>query len=114
MAIGMGFYECMHYSIVSIASALSDRRFKESDLVKLKNPLNQEQPCMRCALLGEMLQTVGRNFSRGNRDLFLLHVQYAFLVFFMDLSNITYSVTSSCNHYNISFFYFGSVIIICN
>ena len=78
MAIGMGFYECMHYSIVSIASALSDRRFKESDLIKLKNPLNQEQPCMRCALLGEMLGTVGRNFSRGNRDLALFELDKAF------------------------------------
>ena len=78
LAVGLGFYECMHYSIVSVNSALSDRRFKESDLIRLKNPLNQEQPCMRCALLGEMLGTVARNFSRGNRDLFLFELDKAF------------------------------------
>ena len=78
MVIGMGFDECVHYSIVSSASALSDSRFEKSDLVELSNPLSPDSAWMRPGLLGEMLGTVGRNIAKGNRDLRLFELDKAF------------------------------------
>ncbi len=78
MVIGMGFDECVHYSIVSTASALSDSRFEKSDLVELSNPLSPDSAWMRPGLLGEMLATVGRNIAKGNRDLRLFELDKAF------------------------------------
>ncbi len=76
--IGMGFDECVHYSIVSSASALADSRFEKSDLIELSNPLSPDNGWMRPGLLGEMLGTVGRNFARGNKDLRLFELDKAF------------------------------------
>ena len=76
--IGMGFDECVHYSIVGSASALADSRFEKSDLIELSNPLSPDNGWMRPGLLGEMLATVGRNIARGNRDLRLFELDKAF------------------------------------
>lgn len=76
--ISLGLYECMHYSMVNVNSALADRRFKESDLIRLKNPLSLELAVMRPGLLGEMLGTVERNISRRNLTLNLFEIGKAF------------------------------------
>ena len=78
LVIGMGFDECVHYSIVSSASALSDSRFGKEDLLELSNPLSPDNGWMRPGLLGEMLGTVGRNIARGNRNLRLFELDKAF------------------------------------
>ena len=78
LVIGMGFDECVHYSIVGSASALADSRFDKSDLIELSNPLSPDNGWMRPGLLGEMLGTVGRNIARGNRDLRLFELDKAF------------------------------------
>ena len=78
LVIGMGFDECVHYSIVGSASALCDSRFEKSDLIELSNPLSPDNGWMRPGLLGEMLGTVGRNIARGNRDLRLFELDKAF------------------------------------
>ncbi len=67
--IGLGLYECMHYSMVSEASALTDAAFQSSDLIRIGNPLSLELAFMRPSLFGEMLATVERNISRQNTDL---------------------------------------------
>lgn len=69
--IGLGLFECMNYSMVSVKSALSDTRFKEADLVKILNPMSLELAWMRPSLWGEMLASVERNISRRNLDLAL-------------------------------------------
>lgn len=76
--IGMGFDECVHYSIVSSASAAVDSRFEKSDLIELSNPLSPDNGWMRPGLLGEMLGTIGRNFARNCRDLRLFELDKAF------------------------------------
>ncbi|MBE6359297.1 MAG: phenylalanine--tRNA ligase subunit beta [Lentisphaerae bacterium] len=78
LVIGMGFDECVHYSIVGSASALADSRFEKSDLIELSNPLSPDNGWMRPGLLGEMLGTVGRNIARGNRDLRLFELDKVF------------------------------------
>ena len=78
LVIGMGFDECVHYSIVGSASALVDSRFEKNDLIELSNPLSPDNGWMRPGLLGEMLGTVGRNIARGNRDLRLFELDKAF------------------------------------
>ena len=78
LVIGMGFDECVHYSIVGSASALVDSRFEKSDLIELSNPLSPDNGWMRPGLLGEMLGTVGRNIARGNKDLRLFELDKAF------------------------------------
>ena len=76
--IGLGLYECMHYSMVSEKSALSDSRFTLNDVVKISNPLSLELACMRPSLLGEMLETVERNISRKNLNLKLFELGNVF------------------------------------
>jgi phenylalanyl-tRNA synthetase beta chain len=76
--IGLGLYECMHYSMVSEKSALSDSRFTLDDVVNISNPLSLELACMRPSLLGEMLETVERNISRKNLNLKLFELGNVF------------------------------------
>ncbi len=78
LVIGMGFDECVHYSIVGSAAALADSRFDKSDLIELSNPLSPDNGWMRPGLLGEMLGTVGRNIARGNRELRLFELDKVF------------------------------------
>ena len=76
--VNLGFSECVHYSIVSPASALSDSRFSEAQLVRLSNPLSPDNSVMRPSLFGVMLGAVERNVSRGNRDLALFELGKVF------------------------------------
>ena len=76
--IAIGFYECKHYSTVSLGSALSDSRFEKKDLVELSNPISLELAVMRPSLLGEMLGSVERNISRRNLNLRLFEIGTAF------------------------------------
>ena len=76
--ISLGFYECLHYSTVNRESALSDSRFTDSDLIRLKNPISLELAIMRPSLLGEMLGTIERNISRRNLTLKLFETGKAF------------------------------------
>jgi len=76
--IALGLYECMHYSMVSEKSALSDSRFTLDDVVSISNPLSLELACMRPSLLGEMLETVERNVSRKNLNLKLFELGNVF------------------------------------
>ncbi len=76
--IGLGLYECMHYSMVSEKSALCDTRFTLDDVVSISNPLSLELACMRPSLLGEMLETLERNVSRKNLNLRLFELATAF------------------------------------
>ena len=78
LAAGLGFYECVHYSIGSVANFLSDSRFEEADLVKLDNPLSPEMSVMRPSLLGGLLGAVERNIARGNRTLALFELDRCF------------------------------------
>jgi phenylalanyl-tRNA synthetase beta chain len=76
--IGLGLYECMHYSMVSEKSALSDCRFTIDDLVRISNPLSLELACMRPSLLGEMLESIERNVARKNLNLRLFELGNVF------------------------------------
>ena len=76
--VNAGFRECVHYSIVSPASALGDSRFSESQLVRLANPLCPDNSVMRPSLFGVMLGAVERNIARGNRDLELFELGKVF------------------------------------
>ncbi len=67
--IGLGLFDCMHYSTVSPASALSDERFAETSLVRLDNPLSNDLAFMRPSLFGELMDSVERNISRRNLNL---------------------------------------------
>ncbi len=76
--VGLGLYECMHYSMVSTQGGLQDSRFTEADLVYLKNPISQEFAAMRPSLLPEMLATIERNISRRNLNLRLFEIGRVF------------------------------------
>ncbi len=67
--IGLGLFECYHYSTVSDKTALSDRRFKIEDVIILDNPLSLDLRCLRPSLFGEMLNTLERNIARRNLNL---------------------------------------------
>lgn len=76
--IGMGFMECMNYSMVSRESAARAADFEESDWIMLSNPLNLDMAVMRPSLLGEMLASLERNVARQNCDLRLFELGRVF------------------------------------
>jgi len=77
-AVRLGFCECVHYTIVGSANALTDGRFEEKDLVTLSNPLSADASVLRCSLFGGMMGAVERNLARGNRDLRLFELGKVF------------------------------------
>ncbi|MBQ7395311.1 MAG: phenylalanine--tRNA ligase subunit beta [Lentisphaeria bacterium] len=78
MAVSLGLYECVTYSITGVPQALTDSRFEESDLIKLDNPLNPDSSVMRPSLFGGMLNVAERNITRGNRNLRLFELDKVF------------------------------------
>lgn len=78
MAVSLGLYECVTYSITGVQQALLDTRFEESDLVKLDNPLNPDSSVMRPSLFSGMLAVAERNITRGNRNLRLFELDKVF------------------------------------
>ncbi|MDR0569937.1 MAG: phenylalanine--tRNA ligase subunit beta [Clostridiales Family XIII bacterium] len=63
----MGFNEIQTYSFVSPKGADAVRTAKdarERDFVRLINPLGEDNSVMRTALLPNLLETLGRNYSR--------------------------------------------------
>ncbi len=76
--IGLGLFECMHYSMVNEKSAFADTRFERDDVLTLKNPLSLELAWMRPSLFGEMLGSAERNIARRNLDFRLFEVGRVF------------------------------------
>ncbi len=76
--IGLGMFECLHYSTVSDASALSDTRFTEKDIIRMINPIGRDSGVLRPSLLGEMLETIERNIARKNTSLRLFELGRVF------------------------------------
>ena len=70
--IGLGFYEVITYSFVSLHSlqslALPPDDPRLHPLI-LRNPLAEAQSVMRTTLLPGLLETVGYNLSHANRDI---------------------------------------------
>ena len=76
--VNLGFYECVHYSIISEADALTDGRFEANDLIKLDNPLSPDNSVMRPSLFGVMLGSIGRNIAKGNKTMALFELGKVF------------------------------------
>ena len=76
--ISAGFNECVNYSLISIEKALCDARFSDETVKKIENPISLELACLRPSLFPQMLETVERNVSRGNRDLSLFEIGNVF------------------------------------
>lgn len=69
--IGKGFYEMLNNSLTSIqyTTKLGGEVVKESNNVKILNPLSQELGVMRQTLLFDLLEVVKHNQNRQNPDL---------------------------------------------
>ncbi len=74
----LGLDECTTYSLVSLERALLDAKYGEKDVIILENPLSLDLAALRASLLPQMLETVERNISRGNRDLRLFEAGRVF------------------------------------
>lgn len=72
--ISLGLNSCMNYSLIHKDRALTDARFAEADLKKLKNPISLELACLRPSLFAQMLETVERNVARQNHNLALFEL----------------------------------------
>jgi len=68
-ALGIGFDECCHYSIVGEAAACESGNCTPAELVKLANPINSELAVMRPGLLGGLLGAAERNIAHSWNDL---------------------------------------------
>jgi len=76
--VSLGLWECVHYSMLSEAQALTDSRFAAANLMKLTNPLSLEYAALRPSLFGTMLATVERNIARRNLSFALFDLDRAF------------------------------------
>jgi phenylalanyl-tRNA synthetase beta chain len=65
-----GYVEAPSYPFVGTAT-LEALGLPADDLVLVRNPLSEEEPALRTTLLPGLLATLGRNLSRGQRDVAL-------------------------------------------
>jgi len=79
--VAAGFAEIVNYSFYS-ADALGRIGLAEDDsrrnLIKIMNPLNEDQSVMRTSLVPSMLETVARNFSYRSLDQRLFELRPVF------------------------------------
>ncbi|MDP2645055.1 MAG: phenylalanine--tRNA ligase subunit beta [Desulfobacterales bacterium] len=74
---GFGFTETIHYSFVSDKSCdklLLDPADPRRNLVKILNPLSEDQSAMRTCLIHGLLETMRRNIAQQNKNLKLFEV----------------------------------------
>ena len=76
--ISVGLNECANYSLISVDRAELDAKFAENSIKKIENPISLELACLRPSLLSQMLESIERNVSRGNRDLSLFEIGKVF------------------------------------
>ena len=77
----LGYYEVVNYSFISPQSIAllkldTDHPFKR--LVRIKNPLSEEQSVMRTTLIPGLLKTMKTNLYNGNMDLKLFEIGTVF------------------------------------
>jgi phenylalanyl-tRNA synthetase beta chain len=71
--VGRGLYEAVGYSFAP--PDLTDRlRLPAEDVVRVRNPMSEEQATLRTSLLGSLLDAVRRNQSRGRPDVWLFEI----------------------------------------
>ncbi len=76
--IGIGFNECINYTMTQSERAAADARFANDDLIRVSNPISVDMGYLRPSLLSNMLDTVERNVSRQNHDLKLFEIGRVF------------------------------------
>ncbi|MFA5059350.1 MAG: phenylalanine--tRNA ligase subunit beta [Candidatus Omnitrophota bacterium] len=67
---GYGLNEAISYTMIS-RKFLEKTNLNETDLLKVKNPLTQEQEIMRPSVLPGLLAVVSTNLNRGQKDIHL-------------------------------------------
>lgn len=72
--LGLGFDECVNYSLMNEKAALLQTGIKEEELVTLSNPLSSELSAMRPTLLPYMLQVATHNFYQSSHNLSLFEL----------------------------------------
>lgn len=77
--LALGLDEVVHYSMLSVQTATTGTGVKESELIRLANPISAEAACMRPSLLPFMLQTVAHNIAHNNPDLGLFEIGRVFV-----------------------------------
>lgn len=79
---GFGFFEAINYTFISDKNADRLRLAPEDDrrrLLKILNPLTEDQSTMRTSLLPGLLTSVWHNISQQNRDLKLFEIGKIFI-----------------------------------
>ncbi len=78
----LGFNELVTYSFIS-EELISKLRYPEGDfhynVVKIKNPLSEEQAVMRTSLVPGLVETIRRNIYRKNENLRLFELSRVFI-----------------------------------
>ncbi len=78
----LGFSELVTYSFIS-EELIKKLRFPENDpqynVVRIKNPLSEEQAVMRTTLLPGLIETIKRNVYRKNENLRLFELSRVFI-----------------------------------
>ncbi len=80
--IGYGFFEAINYSFID-SRACRKLRLPESDsrqqLVQILNPLSEDQTVMRTTLIPGLLDTMGRNLAKQEKNLRFFEVGKIFI-----------------------------------
>jgi phenylalanyl-tRNA synthetase beta chain len=75
-------HEVLNYPFISesdLKKNMIESKDERANLVKLKNPLNDDVPYLRSFLLPGLMQTAQRNLSRGNFDFSIFEIGQVFI-----------------------------------
>ncbi len=79
---GFGLHEIQTYSFLGLKlydKATIPEGDRMRNMVKIMNPLGEEYAYMRTTLAPQMLQTIGYNLNRGNKDLKLFEINRIYI-----------------------------------
>ena len=83
---GLGFYEAFNYVF---ANPLKEEMFgNSSSMVKISNPLTEEDTHLRISLIPGLLRTLERNLNHGNQDVRLFEFGRVFVPGKVDLQEV--------------------------
>lgn len=75
-------HEVLNYPFISeldLSKSMIENKDERAQLVKLKNPLNEDVPYLRSFLLPGLMHTAQRNLSRGNFDFSIFEIGQVFI-----------------------------------
>ena len=90
------FTEVLTYPFISAEKNAEFAQLSQDHLVKIANPLSDEQPYLRSSLLPGLFETLSRNFNRGNTNLSIFEIgSVYFQEIVQDISRVEFPINKN-------------------